>query len=482
MYLGIVLGTSVVKLLLIDKGQNIIGSAHSCLDISRPNLGWSEQHPSDWIAAIERAIEQLRTDQPDAFNAIMGISVSGQMHGATLLDKNYNVLRPCILWNDTRSYVEAAELDAHPEFRAISGNIVFPGFTAPKLVWVAKHEPEIFKNVAKVLLPKDYIVYWLSGELVSEMSDAAGTSWLDVEHRIWSDNLLRLSGMRLEQMPKLVEGSDSIGTLTRELSQKWGFKRRPVIGAGAGDNAASACGMGIISEGQAFLSLGTSGVIFAATQGYKPYAESAVHAFCHAIPNTWHQMGVILSASDALNWFAKITGCSAAELSAGLPDSPQGPNSVKFLPYLSGERTPHNDATIRGGFIGLSHQTNQVDLTQAVMEGVAFAIRDNLEALRAAGTELNEIIAVGGGSRSIFWLKTLANTLNKPLLIPAEGDYGAAFGAARLALLATESLDIEKVLTTPTIETRIEPTVSLVPHYEAAYQLFRSLYPIAKNS
>lgn len=475
MYIGLDLGTSGIKALLMDAQQRIIGSANANINVSRPNPGWSEQNPQDWISACEQAMAELREKYPVEFTATEAISFSGQMHGATLLDSSGQVIRPCILWNDTRSYMEAAELDANPLFRQLSGNIVFPGFTAPKLCWVAKHEPENFARVAKVLLPKDYLRFWLTGEYVSEMSDAAGTSWLDVAKRDWSYELLAASGMRVEQMPRLVEGSEMAGELRADLAAHWGFSKAPVVGGGAGDNAASAIGMGVVREGQAFLSLGTSGVLFAATDGYKPKAESAVHAFCHAIPNTWHQMGVILSATDALNWYAGIAGKDAATLTATLGDAPSGPSSVRFLPYLSGERTPHNDARVRGAFIGLEHQSDQATLTQAVLEGVSFAIRDNLEALRSAGTQLQSVVAVGGGSRSNFWLQTLANILNLPVELPKDGDFGAAFGAARLAQLAASGANPTDLLTTPAVDAVFEPQHQAA--YEDAYQHYTRIYP-----
>src|SRR5690606_18187650 len=298
------------------------------------------------------------------------------MHGATLLDENDQVLRPCILWNDTRSYKEAAELDADPAFRAITGNIVFPGFTAPKLVWVARNEPDIFARVRKILLPKDYLRLWLSGEYISEMSDSSGTSWLDTGARCWSAQLLEKTGLNESHMPQLVEGSAQAGMLRAELASKWGLSNRPVIAGGAGDNAASACGMGTVKPGHAFVSLGTSGVLFAANGAYQPKPESAVHAFCHALPQSWRQMGVILSAASALEWYSQIVGSTPQELDAALGDQLQAPNSVTFLPYLSGERTPHNDAKIRGIFTGLGHETDRNSMTQAVLEGVAFAFRD----------------------------------------------------------------------------------------------------------
>ncbi|WP_028291963.1 xylulokinase [Oceanobacter kriegii] len=489
MYLGLDLGTSGLKALIIDAQQHIIGSAHAALNAQRPHPGWSEQHPADWISACEQVFDQLQASYPQALAQVRGISLSGQMHGATLLDNSGTPLRPCILWNDTRSHVEAAELDAMAGVRELSGNIVFPGFTAPKLMWVARHEPDIFNKVSKVLLPKDYLRYWLTGDYVSEMSDAAGTAWLDVANRCWSDTLLNASGMRREQMPELVEGSQASGEIRTELAQRWGIGKAQaqyvVVGGGAGDNAASACGMGVVQPGEAFLSLGTSGVLFAANECFKPNPESAVHAFCHAIPNSWHQMGVILSATDALNWYAGIAGKSAAELDAQLQaaqgSQPTHPADVTFLPYLAGERTPHNDARIRGSFLGLSHNSDQNQLTQAVLEGVAYAMRDNLEALRQAGTELQRIKVVGGGSRSHYWLNVIANVLNLPVDIPADGDFGGAFGAARLALLAADGGDPFEVCAAPAVQHTIEPNHSLAAHYEDGYQRYRSAYPLIKQ-
>ncbi|PJR93032.1 xylulokinase [Ochrobactrum sp. 695/2009] len=477
MYLGIDLGTSGVKALLIDDAQTVIGSAHGELDVSRPHPGWSEQDPAHWIDACRTAIDGLRAAHPKEFSAIAGIGLSGQMHGATLLDERDQVLRPCILWNDTRSYREAAALDADPAFRAITGNIVFPGFTAPKLVWVANNEPDIFARTRKVLLPKDYLRLWLTGEYVSDMSDSAGTSWLDTGARRWSRELLDKTGLDESRMPRLAEGTDATGRLRAELAAEWGIAGRPVVAGGAGDNAASACGMGTVKPGHAFVSLGTSGVLFAANGAYQPKPESAVHAFCHALPDTWHQMGVILSAASALDWYARLVGKTAHELDKELGDRLNAPGSTTFLPYLSGERTPYNDAKIRGVFSGLEHESDQRALTEAVLEGVAFAIRDNLAALQSAGTEISSLTAVGGGSRSTYWLKAIATALNVPIALPEEGDFGAAFGAARLGLIAATGVDPLAVCTPPRTERTIEPEAALTPAYEEAYQRYRALYP-----
>lgn len=481
MYLGVDLGTSGVKTVLLDAEQGIVASATAALDVSRPAPGWSEQNPGDWIRATESAMDELRQDHAHRLAAVKGIGFSGHMHGATLLDSSDQVLRPCILWNDTRSYREAAELDANPLFRARSGNIVFPGFTAPKLLWVRNNEPDIFHKVAKVLLPKDYLRLWMTGEHVSEVSDASGTSWLDVGERNWSNDLLAATDLAPDHMPRLVEGTEISGVLRSDLATAWGMSGNVAVAGGAGDNAATAIGLGVVQDGQAFVSLGTSGVIFAANDMYRPNPESAVHAFCHAVPRRWHQMGVILSATDSLNWFAGITGCSAAELTAELGDDlePAGPI---FLPYLSGERTPHNDAQIRGILTGISHQSERTVLTAAILQGVAFAFRDNLEALGAAGTRIERMLAAGGGSRSQIWLRIIATALGVSIDIPASADVGAALGAARLGMLSHLGEGALDQCTTPALKQTIEPDPNLRPTYDDAYQTYRKTYPAIRST
>ena len=481
MYLGMDLGTSSLKVVLMDERQRLLASSQQALSVVRPHSGWSEQDPADWIRALEQAMDQLKAEHSQAIAAVTGIALSGHMHGACLLDAANQVLRPCILWNDTRSHQEAAQLDANPLFRKLSGNIVFAGFTAPKLVWIKQYEPTIFNRVAKVLLPKDYLRWWLTGEHVSDCSDAAGTAWLDVGKRAWSDELLQACDLSQQQMPRLIEGTEISGQLRADLAKRWGMTNSPIVGGGAGDNAASACGMGVVQAGSAFVSLGTSGVLFAANASYLPYPESAVHTFCHALPHMWHQMGVILSATDSLNWYANICQQPAALLTQDLGHELKAPTEVIFAPYLAGERTPHNDAKIRGAFLGLSQQSERNTLTQAVLEGVAFAIRDNLLALHQAGTTLERVMAVGGGSRSSYWLKILATVLNIPVDLPAEGDFGAAFGAARLAFIAADQADPLQVLSPPRIERSFEPAKHLVDDFAQAYASYRRVYPALKS-
>ncbi len=480
MYLGLDLGTSGLRGLLVTEAGEPVADSSAGYPVNTPVEGWSEQDPSDWITACGKVTAQLRSRYPKEFAAIRGIGLAGHMHGATVLNRSGKIIRPCILWNDGRADTEAAELDTMSSFRRQSGNIVFPGCTAPKLMWMASHESKNFARVDKVLLPKDYLVYWLTGRLVTEMSDAAGTSWLDVGKRKWSDELISESGMRPDQLPDLLESSEIVGTVQSNIAAELGLKADVGVVAGAADNAAAACGIGALTEGQGFLSLGTSGVLLAAKDSYAPSPASAVHTFCHAVPQKWYQMGVTLSATDSLNWLASNLGRSAEELSTLLADS-TGPSSVMFLPYLSGERTPHNDVNARASFIGMSKTTDTKVLAQSVMEGVSFALRDCLEALKSTGTDLPGAFAIGGGSQSGFWLQTIANTLNLPLYLPGKGDFGAAMGAARLAIVGVSGQTPSSVITQPGIQRTFEPQSNLIAAYEAAYQRYTQTYSVLKE-
>ncbi|MCF8484241.1 MAG: xylulokinase [Rhodobacteraceae bacterium] len=467
MYIGLDLGTSGLKGILMDEDQVVIAEATAPLSVTRPHPGWSEQAPSDWITAAETVLDQLSLH---GLGGVRGIGLSGQMHGATLLDKSDQVLRPCILWNDTRSHEEAAELDGDPMFRRLTGNIVFPGFTAPKVMWIAKHEPQIRDALAHVLLPKDYLRLWLTGEHVAEMSDASGTSWLDTGARDWSDDLLTATGLDRSHMPRLVEGSAVSGTMRTALAARWGIPAGTIVAGGGGDNAASGVGVGVVRAGDAFVSLGTSGVLFAANDGYQPDADTAVHTFCHALPKTWHQMGVILSCTDALNWYAGLVGQDAATLTGEL-GALQAPGATRFLPYLGGERTPLNSASVRGAFLGLEHATDRQAATRAVLEGVTFAFRDCRDALAATGTKVERLLAVGGGSRSDYWLRAIATALNCTVQVPVAGDFGGAFGAARLALMAASGAGAE-IATLPKIARVIEPDAALKDAFDEGHAGF----------
>ncbi len=476
MYIGLDLGTSGLKALLIDEDQAIVAEAQAPLDGTRPHTGWSEQDPADWLTACDAAMRALGART--SLDGVRAIGLSGHMHGATLLGDDDAPLRPCMLWNDTRSAVQAAALDADPAFRALTGNIVFPGFTAPKVMWVAEHEPDVFAAIRRVLLPKDYLRLWLTGEAVSEPSDAAGTSWLDVGARDWSDDLLGKTGLTRDHMPALVEGNAVSGSVRAALAQDWGLPAGVVVAGGGGDNAASAVGVGVVTPGQAFVSLGTSGVLFAASAAYQPDAASAVHTFCHALPDTWHQMGVILAAADAVNWFARTVGTDAATLTGALGPL-EAPGRTLFLPYLGGERTPHNDADIRGAFLHLDHATDQAALTRAVLEGTTHAFRDSFDALTGTGTRIDRLIGVGGGTRSDYWVQAIATALDMPVELPVAGDFGGAFGAARLGMMAAGG--DTGLATTPPIARTVAPVRALTPAFAEAHARYRDGYAALRD-
>ncbi|MFK4811490.1 xylulokinase [Devosia sp. ZW T5_3] len=483
-FLGIDIGTSGVKALLINDNGKPVGEASApAVEPVRPHPGWSEQNPNDWWTATLAAVDKLKASHPAELAKVSGIGLSGHMHGAVLLGKGDEVLRPSILWNDGRSAAECLEMEAAlPSLRDIAGNIAMPGFTAPKIAWMRKHEPDIYARIAKVLLPKAYVRLLLSGEHVEDMSDAAGTLWLDVAKRDWSDELLAVTGLNRSHMPRLVEGSAPSANLKREFAARWGMSGDVVIAGGAGDNAASACGIGAIRPGEGFVSLGTSGVLFVSNDKFRPNTKGAVHAFCHAIPDTWHQMGVILSATDSLNWLSRMTGQKQADLSRAAEAQFKGPGEEIFLPYLSGERTPHNNAKARGSFTGLSQSTEPAQLAQAVMEGVTFAMRDCQRVLSDAGTKIDRLLAVGGGSKSALWLKLLATNLDMEIALPEDGDFGGALGAARLGLCAATGANPADIMTMPPIKTVIAPDTSLSAAYSDQYARYRALYPAIEEA
>ncbi|MEM9425417.1 MAG: xylulokinase [Pseudomonadota bacterium] len=476
-WLGIDLGTSGVKTLMMDADQTVLASAYAPLTVSRPNPGWSEQNPEHWWQAAQSTLDELAAKHPDRMAEVLGIGLSGQQHGATLLDASDAVLRPCILWNDGRSAAECDALVGRADFLGIGGNLVMPGFTAPKLEWVRTHEPEVFERVAKVLLPKDYLRLCLTGEHISEMSDSSGTHWLDVGKRAWSSDLLSATGMSETQMPALVEGSEPAGRLRPELAQRWGMKTAPILAGGGGDNAAAAAGVGAVKPGTGFVSLGTSGVLFVATDGFRPNTGRAVHAFCHSLPDLWHQMGVILSATDTLNWLSRMTGRDPASLTAGIDPAKPAKAPLSFLPYLSGERTPHNNAAARGALVGMSQATEVEDLARAALEGVAYAFVDSLDALKDAGTTTDTVYAIGGGARSAAWVQMIADSCEIPLHIPADGDFGGAFGAARLAFVASEGAEPDEVLTMAPIQKSVEPNPATAAYHQENLARYRALYP-----
>jgi len=483
-FLGLDIGTSSIKALLIDAAQRVVAEQSIDLNLSRPHPLWSEQKPQDWAAGVERAVAGVRGQAPAVFARLAGIGLSGQMHGAVLLDRADKPLRPAILWNDGRSSAQCAALEsALPDFRKRAGNIAMPGFTAPKLMWVAAHEPEVFKATARVLLPKDYVRLRLSGEHVSDMSDASGTLWLDIAGRRWDEQLLAASGMTLAQMPRLVEGSAISGYLSAEVASAWGLSGRKIpIAGGAGDNAASAIGVGATAPGQGFVSLGTSGVIFTVTDRYVSLPERTLHAFCHALPGRWHGMSVMLSAAASLAWIAGVLGrkddigALAAEAEA-FASSPENLAAAPiFLPYLSGERTPHNDPAATGLFAGLRAEHSAAALAYAVMEGVAFSFADGAEVLAQAGARPRNPMLVGGGARSGFWGQMIADLADVTIDLATGAEAGAALGAARLAMLAAGAGEEATICARPPVQRQFKPSRANAERLTGRLARYRALY------
>jgi len=479
MYLGIDLGTSELKALLLDDAQRVVASVGEPLTVQRPEPLWSEQSPADWWAALDRAMQRLRERGAAPMGAVRAIGLSGQMHGAVLLDAADAVLRPAILWNDGRSGPQCAQLEAAlPSLHALAGNLAMPGFTAPKLLWVREHEPAIFERTTRVLLPKDWLRLGLTGEAVSEMSDASGTLWLDVGHRRWSDELLQACDLSRAQMPALVEGCAVSGRLRPSLAQRWGLPRDVPVAGGGGDNAASAVGIGAVRPGEGFVSLGTSGVVFLVSDGFRPNPGAAVHAFCHALPGRWHQMSVMLSAASALRWARLLLGwpSEAALLERVAALSPaQRERAPLFLPYLAGERTPHNDPHAQGVLFGLSHEHDAAAVGYAVIEGVTLGLQDGWRALHAAPGSVETLTVVGGGARSALWCGWLASALGMPMRTHEGGEAGGALGAARLAWLADGGDEAE--VCRPAPEARVfMPQAHETEQFAARGARFRALY------
>ena len=486
MYLGIDLGTSALKAVLLADDGRIVAQQSASLEVSRPHPQWSEQSPADWWLALGIALGELARTQPAAMRAVRAVGLSGQMHGAVLLDAAGEVLRPAILWNDGRSEPQCAELGRRvPRLAQIAGNLAMPGFTAPKLLWVHDHEPQVFDRVATVLLPKDWLRFMLSGEFFTDCSDASGTLWLDVGARDWSDELLGACGLTRAQMPALVEGSAPAGRLKADVAERFGLPAGIVIAGGGGDNAASAVGMGATAPGDGFVSLGTSGVIFLCSDRFLPAPESAVHAFCHALPGAWHQMSVMLSAASALRWVTQLTGRrDEAELLAEVEalDERALDQAPLFLPYLAGERTPHNDAHAQGVLFGLTHEHGAAALGHAVIEGVAFGLLDGWHTLDEPTRALAKSLDfVGGGARSATWGRLLATLLDRPLTKRDGGEAGGALGAARLAWLA-DGGDLATVCAKQRVIESFEPQPQRRAALMARYARFRALYPVLKAS
>ena len=483
-YIGIDLGTSGAKFLLVAADGTILAENTQTYPVFYPRSGWSEQNPEDWFAAALRGLKELLQGQDKA--AVKGISFGGQMHGLVALDKDDGVIRPAILWNDGRTEQQTAYLNriiGKEKISAYTGNIAFAGFTAPKILWMKRNEPENFKKIARVMLPKDYLAYRLSGRFCTDVSDASGTLLLDVKNRRWSPEMCAVCGISEQQLPELFESFEPVGTLKGEIAEELGLSAGVRVIAGAGDNAAAAVGTGVVGEGGCNLSLGTSGTLFVSSRAYKEDKVNALHSFCHA-DGGWHLMGCILSAASCNAWWSdKILQTEDyAREQAGLEEF-LGENSVYFLPYLMGERSPHNDVNARGAFIGMRPDTSRGQMTLAVLEGVAFALRDCLEVARKNGVRIGRTMLCGGGAKSPLWRKIIANVMDLPVDLP-QTEQGPSFGAAMLAMVGCGEYATVRAAAEAIVRVRetVLPDPAIARRYEEHYAVFRSLYPALRGA
>ena len=480
--LGIDLGTSELKTVLMDGTGAVRGQASVRIDTSRPQPGWSEQSPQDWWAACVQALGQLRAGWPQDYARIACIGLSGQMHGAVLLDSHDKVIRPAILWNDARADAEAAALAR--DYRAyadVTGSLPMAGLTAPKLLWLQKHEPAAFAAIACLLSPKDYLRLRLTGNKVTDMSDAAGTLWLDEAARAWFPPMVAACGLRLDQLPALAEGDAATGSVLANVADQLGLPMNVVVAAGGGDNPVSAVGIGAVNGGDSFISLGTSAAIVSVTETPLGNPAGGVHSFCHALPGRWYAMGAILSGASCLRWATGVLGqpdeaALLALVESALPlDTAIAASAPLFLPYLSGERTPHNDPQVRGAFVQLGHDSTPAQLGYAVLEGVAFALRDAMAAVTSTGAVIPHCMLVGGGARSQYWAQLLANVLGREMRTLHNSELSASLGAAKLgfaalgdASLLTQGLPVNNIF---------QPDAAHSAALSIRYGRYRSLFP-----
>jgi xylulokinase len=494
-YIGLDIGTSSVKALLVSKTGEVVRSATPEYPFQTPKPMWAETDPDIWWEATQRAIRSLLSEINPSEIAAVGLT--GQMHGMVALDGKGKVLRPCIMWNDQRSYVECDEITrmvGESEVLRITGNPVLAGFTAPKILWVKKNEPDVFSAIDKIVLPKDYVRYKLSEEFFTDVSDASGTSLLDVGNRKWSTEMLDALGWPSHWMPEVTESTEATAKVSADASALTGLPVGTPIIAGGGDQAAQAVGCGIVREGLVSATLGTSGVVFAQSDEYRVEPEGKLHAFCHAVPGKWHLMGVMLSAAGSFQWYKNQLGAEEQKIEeAGGPNAydsltasaenvPPGSEGLIFLPYLSGERTPHPDPHARGCFIGLSVRHEKRHLTRAVLEGVSFGLNDSLELMRDLGVNPKEIILSGGGTRSALWKQMLADVFSSRCSM-VNALEGAAYGAAVLAAVGCgDHSSVESACDQWIRQTEVVEPGEESASYEKFYSIYRSLYPSLKDT
>lgn len=483
-YIGVDLGTSAVKLLLMREDGKIEKVVSKEYPLYFPHPGWSEQNPEDWWNAVQEGLGELTKDCDKS--QVAGISFGGQMHGLVILDKDDQVIRPAILWNDGRTQEETDYLNneiGKDKLSAYTANIAFTGFTAPKLLWVKNKEPENFARIEKIMLPKDYIAYKLTGSFCTDVSDASGMLLFDVQHKCWSREMLAICGIKQTQLATIYESYETVGTLKPEVAKTFGFSQTVKVAAGAGDNAAAAIGTGTVGDGMCNISLGTSGTIFISSKNFGVDQNNALHSFAHA-DGKYHLMGCMLSAASCNKWWMEDilqTSAFAVEQTA-ITEDKLGNNHVYFLPYLMGERSPHNDANARGTFIGMTMDTTRADLYQAVLEGVAFAIRDSFEVAKSLGIDIKASKICGGGAKSPLWKKIFANVLNIRLDV-IESEEGPGFGGAILAAVACNEYNSVEEAASKLVKVvdSVEPDQEIAARYEERYRKFVQIYPAVKD-
>ena len=480
-YIGVDLGTSALKLVMMKGNGELVKTVSKEYPLYFPRSGWSEQNPVDWFLAVKEGLKELAAC---ADEKIAGISFGGQMHGLVILDKDDNVLRPAILWNDGRSTEETDYLNnviGKEKLSKLTANIAFAGFTAPKILWVKNNEPEIFEKIAKIMLPKDYISYMLSGNFSTDYSDASGMLLLDVKNKKWSKEMIDICSISEDMLPKLYESYEAVGTIKPELAKELGLNEGIKIVAGAGDNAAAAIGTATVGEGACNISLGTSGTVFISSKNFGVDNFNALHSFAHADGN-YHLMGCMLSAASCNKWWMEEILKTKDFVKEQSNIDNLGENNVFFLPYLMGERSPHNDPAARGTFVGMSMDTKREDMTLAVFEGVTFALRDSLEVARSLGIKIEKTMICGGGAKSPLWKRLVANILNVEVEVPVSEE-GPGFGAAILAAVGCgeyESVE-DAAKSIIKIKEKIKPEADLVVKYEEKYQKFKKIYPALKD-
>ncbi|MGN0533094.1 MAG: xylulokinase [Eubacterium sp.] len=483
-YIGIDLGTSACKLLLVNEMGAVLTSAEEEYPIYFPHPAWSEQNPADWLSACLSGIKRLTADFDKSL--VGGIGIAGQMHGLVALDENDNVIRPAILWNDARTAKQVDYLNNTVGKKALSNhtaNIAFAGFTAPKLLWMKENEPKLFAKIKKIMLPKDYIVYCLTGVHSSDCSDASGTLLLDVKNRCWSKEMCDICGVDEGWLPKLYESFEPVSAIKKDIARELGFSEKVTVCAGAGDNAAAAVGTGTVGNGGCNISLGTSGTIFISSDSFGVDENNSLHSFLHA-DGGYHLMGCMLSAASCNKWWMEdiLKTKDFAFEQEMISDDSLGKNNIYFLPYLMGERSPINDTDARGMFLGMSMNSTRADMTQAVLEGVAFAMRDSIEIAKNLGISVSRSNICGGGSKSDLWKKIFAAILQIPL-DTVKTEQGPAFGAAMLAMVSCGEYDSVNSAVDALVEIKstVYPEKELVDLYEERYKKFKKIYPAVKN-